>query len=280
MVAIDSPAVVETAGSSETLWFVVESSILMGKWKVLQSRWVRATLAAAAVVAASPALVDADGASLRGSRDSLYRQNVEARRHGYAFLRTRGDVDQFVAEGRLVEVPGNRDYLLKEVSFPYARPQVKLFIERLAARYHRVCGEPLVVTSLTRPRHHQPRNASPRSVHPTGMALDLRRSWSRRCRGWLEGVLLTLEEQRVIEASYERNPPHYHLAVFPEPYQRYVDDRQESEFTPEAYRVAAGDTLWKIAHRMRTTVEEIKVENGLRSNAIYPGQVLRVPTER
>ena len=48
--------------------------------------------------------------------------------------------------GDLVHLPGNADYTLKEVSFPYARPEIKLFVERLAARYHAHCREPLVVT--------------------------------------------------------------------------------------------------------------------------------------
>ena len=38
----------------------------------------------------------------------------------------------------------------------YARPEVVLFLERLGKQYREACGEPLVVTSLTRPKSSQP----------------------------------------------------------------------------------------------------------------------------
>ena len=166
--------------------------------------------------------VRANGQSLRGSRASLDRQNEQAARHDFTFLNGPSQLNRFVRAGLLVPVRRTRHYALNDVSFPFTRPEVKLFIERLAEQYHRGCGEQLVVTSLTRPRSHQPRNASPRSVHPTGMALDLRRAANRRCREWLERTLMYLENQQVIEATRERGPPHYHVAVFPQAYLRHV----------------------------------------------------------
>jgi hypothetical protein len=126
---------------------------------------------------------------------------------------------QAVESGVLVPVNGNEDLQLagEEVSFPYARPEVKAFLEQLAHDYHATCGEPLVVTSLTRPISRQPWNASPISVHPTGMAVDLRRSDRHGCRQWLESTLLALASEGMIEAVREHSPPHYHVAVFPDP---------------------------------------------------------------
>jgi hypothetical protein len=103
------------------------------------------------------------------------------------------------------------------VSFPYARPEVRTFLEQLGHAYRAACGEPLVVTSLVRPITRQPWNASPISVHPTGMAIDLRRSDRRGCRQYLESTLLALEAEGMIEAIRERWPAHYHVAVFPDP---------------------------------------------------------------
>jgi hypothetical protein len=116
-------------------------------------------------------------------------------------------------------VHGNEDLELAggEVSFPYARPEVKIFLEQLAHAYHAACGEPLVVTSLTRPISRQPWNASPISVHPTGMAVDMRHSDRRACRQWMDSTLLALEGEGMIEATRERWPAHYHVAVFPDP---------------------------------------------------------------
>ncbi len=220
-----------------------------------------------------------DAGSLRGTTSSLNRQNTQARDHDYTFLRTKSQVSHFVNRGWLVPVRPNGVYTLKGVSFPYSRPEVRLFVERLGAQYHAACGEKLVVTSLTRPKNYQPSNASPRSVHPTGMALDLRRPRSRSCRSWLERVLLSLEDQRVLEATYERWPPHYHVAVFPQPYKRYVE-RLQAAGADRTYRVGRGDTLWTIAKKYGVSVSRVKEHNRLRSSRIYPGQVLKLPAGR
>jgi len=232
--------------------------------------------AALALVVLSGLTVPAlEAASLRGSKSSVRRQNYQAQRHEYTFIRTPSQVKVFVANGWLVPVRGNADYTLHAVSFPYARPEVKLFVERLSKQYRASCGEQMVLTSLTRPTTRQPRNASPLSVHPTGMAIDLRRSWKSACRRWLESTLLYLEGRGVLEAARERRPPHYHVALFPKPYEAYVanlGNEQRNE-----YYVVRGDTLYSIARRHATTVGMVKQANGLRGDRIYPGQVLKLP---
>lgn len=175
-----------------------------------------------AVTIAILCAADAGAQSLRGSRSSLDRQNREARSHDFTYLKGPLQLRRLVGSGLLVPVEGNADYSLAGVSYDVARPEVRLFIERLSGQYRDACGAPLVVTSLTRPRSSQPPNASPRSVHPTGMALDLRRPATRACRRWLESTLLYLEKKRVLDATLERHPPHYHVAVFPDDYILYV----------------------------------------------------------
>ena len=228
----------------------------------------------------------AEAQSLRGSATSLDRQNAQAFRHDFTFLRTPSQLERFVRAGLLVPVRDTQDYWLKQVSFPYTRPEVRLFIGRLAAQYRRACGERLVVTSLTRPYSHQPRNASPRSVHPTGMALDLRRPANRRCRGWLEDTLMYLESMGVLEATRERSPPHYHVAIYPRDYAHYVATRASRRATQSAPVVAASqrhvvrrrETLWQISRRYDTTPGVIRRANRLTSSLIHPGQVLTIPT--
>ncbi|HET9212564.1 MAG TPA: DUF5715 family protein, partial [Thermoanaerobaculia bacterium] len=203
---------------------------------------------------AAPAL---EAQSLLGSHDSLLRQNQEAREHDFTYLRTSADVRDFTQQGLLVRLPGDTDYeLADDVSFPYARPEVKTFIERLSSQYHDACGERLVVTSLTRPITRQPANASAISVHPTGMAVDLRRSDSSGCRQWLETVLLDLEGKGVLEATREQYPPHYHVAVFPNPYLQYVASGEalpEIQVAKSTHETAVRSRIVRASSRHRAT---------------------------
>jgi hypothetical protein len=155
---------------------------------------------------------------------SLRRQHRVAKRNDFTFLRTAADVREFVRKERLVKVVSARDFAVKStVSFPYARPAVKLFIGRLSAQYRAATGDRLVVTSLTRPISRQPGNASELSVHPAGMAVDLRIPATAAARRWLERTLLSLEDKAVLDVTRERHPPHYHIAVFPRAYEQYVE---------------------------------------------------------
>ncbi len=253
-------------------------------------RFVTTLLAVGLLLGGARGVVSAQ--SLRGSAASLDRQVAQARRHDFTHLASARELRRFVDAGLLVHVAGNRDYTLVDVSFPFARPEARLFIERLSAQYRQACNERLVVTSLTRPASHQPRNASDRSVHPTGMAIDLRRHGGR-CRSWLESVLLSLEARGVLEATAERRPPHYHVAVFPKPYAAYVRQLTERAVRPAAARpaekapaaadrtdfhvVRRGDTLTRIARRHGASIDALRRANGLTSSRIYPGQALRVP---
>jgi LysM repeat protein len=224
--------------------------------------------------------VPAAAQSLRGSDRSLEIQIAQAQAHDFTFLRTAAQLRRFVDAGYLVRVLPSADLELHAVSYPYARPQVRLFLTRLASQYRRACGEPLVVTSLTRPLSDQPSNASDRSVHPTGMAADIRRSSSPACRSWLERTLLSLERSKLLEATRESRPSHYHVAVFPRPYERYVARLVAAEASAVAavvYTVQPGDSLWQIAQDHDTSVEELKQENNLDSSRIFPGQVLTIP---
>lgn len=220
--------------------------------------------------------------SLQGSTASLDIQNRIARQHDFTYIDTPSRVEYFATQGWLVRVRATSDLRLdSEVSYPYARPEVDLFLRRLGSQYRAACGERLVVTSLTRPTSRQPRNASDRSVHPTGMAIDLRYSTNRNCRSWLEGVLSSLERQGVLEATRERSPVHYHVAIFPAQYAAYVDalqSRRAVELNERlAYTVQRGDSLWEIARSHGTSVDDLMAANGIDGSRIYAGQVIDVP---
>jgi LysM repeat protein len=268
-------------------------------------------------VLAGGSTVDAQS-PLKGSRKAMKRQNSVAHNEDFTFLRNTSDVHRFVDGGLLVRVRSTSSLKLANVSFPYARPAVKLFAERLSEQYRDACGNKLVVTSLTRPLSRQPWNASELSVHPAGMALDVRVSERRACRRWLESTLVELEKKGLIEATRERRPPHYHVAVFPAQYETYVAQLDRGPTTvqlaaeqvteskaaaepkvaelqkpnyasivplptsskPATHKVRSGENLWTIARAHDVSVTALKRANGLRSSTIRPGQVLSIPRTR
>lgn len=173
------------------------------------------------VLFATP-LVTAE-AQLRGSVTSMERQHRVAIRNDLSFLGTASEVHQFARKDLIVPVHSSRILMLKGVSYAYARPQVKMFLEQLGARYYAFAHEPIVVTSLIRPLTQQPENASPLSVHPAGMAVDLRIPDTQQNRQWLEQELLSLERRSVLDVTLEFHPAHYHVAVFPTDYARYAE---------------------------------------------------------
>jgi hypothetical protein len=155
--------------------------------------------------------------TLSGSPGSMERQNAVASEAGYHFLRTAAEVRRAVAAGTLVPVRSAGDLVVKERD-ESALPEVKHFLERYSSRFRDACGERLVVTSLTRPLTRQPSNAHPLSVHPVGMAMDLRIPRRASCRRWLERDLLRLESQGVLDVTREQRPAHLHVALFPAQY--------------------------------------------------------------
>ncbi|HEX6910597.1 MAG TPA: DUF5715 family protein [Longimicrobium sp.] len=177
---------------------------------------------AAAAVGVAMAAAARPAVTMRGSPASMERQHEVAVSKDFTFAETPAAVAELVAKERLVRLTGGPDYTLHRVSFPFARPEVKTFVEHLSAEYRKGCGEQLVVTSLTRPRSGQPGNAHKLSVHPAGMAVDFRISKSSKCQTWFEKALLAMERRDVLDATRERNPPHYHVAVFPDAFRAYA----------------------------------------------------------
>jgi hypothetical protein len=146
----------------------------------------------------------------------------------------------------------------------------------------------LVVTSAIRPESRQPANSVERSVHPTGMAVDLRRP-EGECLSWLRRTLLSLEGDNIIEVTEEHHPAHFHVAVYQSTYRQYVANRtHESARTPDTriassdgdlYRVRRGDSLWSIAHDNGTSVAALIAANDLSDSDIVAGQKLVIPAD-
>ena len=205
----------------------------------------RILLTVAGLLVAGAAGRPALASDLYGSRLSMEKQHAVAVDLDYDFALTASEVADVVATGDLEEVVPNGDFEFSGVSFPFAQPEVRAFIERLAAEYHAATGLLLVVTSLTRPVSEQPSNASPLSVHPAGMAVDLRIPSNRKARAWLSQRLLDFETLGVLDVTLERKPPHYHVAVYPNQFLETEAPRQDSlvaqRNAERAIRVVAND---------------------------------------
>jgi len=285
---------------------------------------VRLRLAAVAVLcAASATSAHAQRRSqfpdeLRGSKASVQKMWDFAVDHGLTFYRTPGDIDQAVAAGKLVQLTGDSTYeLSRGVGFSYATKEARQFVLGFAPQYRAACGTPLMVTSAARQTSRQPRNANPYSVHPTGIAIDIRRPPAGPCQRWVRGALAQLEDQGLVEATEERHPVHLHVAVLtvpgtvaslpvltnpatpaslarasqppqqtvhvsnpPERTAGAANGEVEDRIATTTYRVREGDTLWEIARRSGVSVRDLARANRRNQRAaLRPGVVLRIPRE-
>jgi hypothetical protein len=155
------------------------------------------------------------GATLRGSKAAVERAYQEARSEGLEFTASRREILRGAEEGNYVSLRGGA-WRLRGVTTPYARPETRAFLRAFAPEYRDACGEALTVTSAMRPTSVRLRNSVAHTVHPTGIAVDLRAPRSR-CRSWMRAALLGYERRGVVEATEERRPAHFHVAVLRAP---------------------------------------------------------------
>jgi hypothetical protein len=175
-----------------------------------------ATPGVAGALLAALLAAPASAQTLRGSRGAVERAYSHALKRGLAFTSSRRDVERRAKAGHLVRLGGSPNYRLKGVALPYALPDTRAMLAHLASRYRRQCREPLVVTSALRPTSVRLPNSVAKSVHPTGLAFDLRAPRGR-CRPWLREELLSLERRGLVDATEERRPAHFHVIVYRAP---------------------------------------------------------------
>ena len=251
---------------------------------------------------------------LHGSKQSVEKMYEFAISHRMPFYLTPVNVDDAIAKGRLVALAGDSTYeLTRGVGFAYSTREAKQFVLAFAPQYLAACGVPLTVTSAARPMSNQPHNANPHSVHPTGIAVDIRRPSAGPCLTWVRGALATLEERGVVEATEEHHPVHLHVAVLVQPGAKVllpnlvktVVARQlttppvpvttlataavagdaklaagsrDAPKAPRSYTVRQGDTMWDIANRAGVSMAELKKANARVASTLKPGTTLVLPT--
>jgi LysM repeat protein len=283
----------------------------------------RARLAAPALAAITAALVvtastagaqrrNVEPKDLQGSKASVEKMYDFALRYRYPFYLTPTTLDTAIARGRLVALTGDSTYeLTRGVGFSYATREAKQFVTLFAPQYLAACGAPLTVTSAARPMSRQPHNANPHSVHPTGIAVDIRRPPPGPCLTWVRGALDELETKGIVEATEEHHPVHLHIAVLQAPGARvalpdlthgvvvarvapapvvsaasngvvsvvaFPGALRDSAARPRTYQVRQGDTLWDVAQKTGFSVRAIADANHRSMAAVLqPGTVLTLP---
>jgi LysM repeat protein len=256
--------------------------------------------------------------SLRGSKESVEKMYDFAQRYRYPFYLTPVTLDSAIAQGKLVALTGDATYeLTRGVGFSYATREAKEFVTLFAPQYLATCGSPLTVTSAARPLSRQPHNANPHSVHPTGIAVDIRRPPAGPCLTWVRGALAELEAKGIIEATEEHHPVHLHVAVLQPPGARvWLPDLtqgvvvarvtptpapgiatvsngevgvvpvassapaapRDSEEKARTYIVRQGDTLWDVAQKAGVSVKALLTANHRSENQVLrPGTTLLLP---
>lgn len=168
---------------------------------------------------------------LRGSYESLVRQNEKSEIEGLERIQDDNDLNDRIARGMLVPVPASKA-LTVNGNLPqnrrYCRPWTAKFLADLgnahAAQFHK----PLEVSSAVRTVAYQKQlmkvngNATAAegdiaSPHLTGATIDIaKQGLSQQEIGWMRAVLLPLEKAGKIDVEEEFQQSCFHITVYKE----------------------------------------------------------------
>jgi hypothetical protein len=165
---------------------------------------------------------------LRGSHNSLVRQNEEIDRLQLPRIADDEELEELIQQKQLVPLPATAavrvDPRLEE-SRRYCRPWTRDFLEDLGEAYYKEFRRPIQVNSAVRTVEQQKRlrrhngNAAPiagdtASSHLAGLTVDIaKHGMTARQRKWMEQYLVRMRELRLVEAAEERRQAVFHVMV-------------------------------------------------------------------
>jgi len=168
-------------------------------------------------------------AALRGSLESLQRQNSRLDAEGLQRVEDDRDLEFRIAHKLLVPLPASEN-LSVNPRLPqqrrYCRPWTAQFLTDLARMHEAVFHRPLRVDSAVRTVKYQRRlvsinaNAAPAegaiaSPHETGATIDIgKRGMTWREIGWMRRYLLTLQNAGAIDVEEEFYQACFHITVY------------------------------------------------------------------
>jgi hypothetical protein len=187
---------------------------------------------------------------LKGSHESLIRQNEEIDRLELPRIQNDIELDQLIGEGALVQIteqPGLHIAGNLKPNRRYSKPWTRDFVEDLGQAYYDEFGIPIQLNSAVRTVDQQKklrrrnRNAAPiegdtASSHLAGLTVDLgKRGLTKKQHQWIENYLAKLRELGLVEVAEERRQACFHIMVS----ERYTDWRTQLYGATES--VAASD---------------------------------------
>ncbi len=166
---------------------------------------------------------------LRGSYESLVRQNEKTQADGLERIEDDNDLRDRIARGMLVSVPVSAALAVNgnlPVNRRYCRPWTAVFLRDLARAHAAAFHRPLEVSSAVRTVAYQKQlektngNATSAegdiaSPHLTGATIDIaKKGLSRQQIGWMRAWLLPLEEAGKIDVEEEFRQACFHITVY------------------------------------------------------------------
>jgi hypothetical protein len=167
--------------------------------------------------------------ALRGTRDSLVRQNERSEDEALERIEDDADLQDRIARGALVRVPESAA-LAVNPALPdnrrYCRPWTAEFLSDLSRAHNAVFRKPLVVSSAVRTVEYQKRlmrtnhNAADAegdvvSPHLTGGTIDIAKSGlSRHEMQWMRSELLAYQQAGVLDVEEEFRQRCFHITVY------------------------------------------------------------------
>jgi hypothetical protein len=201
---------------------------------------------------------------LRGSRDSLVRQNEKSEADDLERIENDDDLNDRIARGMLVPVPVSAALAING-NLPqnrrYCRPWTAHFLTDLARAHQAQFHHPLEVSSAVRTVEYQKRlmgvngNAAAAegdvvSPHVTGATIDIAKSGlGQREIYWMRSHLLPLQNAGKIDVEEEFQQACFHITVYktyvtPGPVhkpRRRTDDAPQSP-APDTTQTPSSDT--------------------------------------
>jgi hypothetical protein len=212
---------------------------------------------------------------LRGSHDSLVRQNVRSEADYLERIEDDADLQDRIARGVLVPVPQSAGLAVND-KLPqdrrYCRPWTATFLKDLARAHEAQFHAPLIVSSAVRTVEYQKHlmrtngNAADAegdivSPHLTGATIDIAKSGlTRRELAWMRVHLLTMQNAGRIDVEEEFRQACFHITVYRSYVQHVAPSGKPRKASPTRVAVEDADTQPSSAAAVRPAASPATAE--------------------